>query len=328
MAVDVLMPFRNAAETLPASLASLAAQTIPFRLIAVDDGSTDHSASLVDAAFPRSIIPSRGRGLVAALNTGLDHAHAPLIARMDADDTMRPDRLEKQVAALAGHPDWDAVACRVAYHGDGDGFRRYVDWTNEQLSPEAITLNRFVESPLVHPSLCFRAELIGRFGPYRDGAFPEDYDLWLRWLEAGVVIGKVPEALLTWHDSVRRLSRTDDRYAVDAFYRLKAEYLARWLAAHNPHHPDIVVWGAGYRTRKRVRLLEEHGIRVKAYVDINPRRRGTSISGAPVLMPDALPEPSDAFVVPYVGNTGARALIAERLEARGYRHGRDFICAA
>ena len=69
----------------------------------------------------------------------------------------------------------------------------------------------------------FRRELVARHGGYRAGDFPEDYELWLRWLDAGVRMAKVPRPLLTWHDSTGRLSRTDARYDPEAFFRLKAE---------------------------------------------------------------------------------------------------------
>src|SRR5207247_9233486 len=128
----------------------------------------------------------------------------------------------------------------------------HVDWSNTLLSHQEISLARFVESPVVHPSVMFRRELIDRLGGYAEGQFPEDYELWLRWLEAGVRFEKLPEALLRWRDRDARLSRSDPRYDSEAFYRMKAIYLARWLAANNRHHPKIVVCGAGRLTRRRV----------------------------------------------------------------------------
>ena len=57
----------------------------------------------------------------------------------------------------------------------------------------------------------FRRELVERWGGYVDGDFPEDYDLWLRWLEAGVRMDKLPDTLLIWNDSATRLSRRGQR---------------------------------------------------------------------------------------------------------------------
>ena len=118
-------------------------------------------------------------------------------------------------------------------------------WTNGLLTHEEIALARFVESPLAHPSVMFRRSLVERWGGYAEGAFPEDYELWLRWLDAGVRMEKLADPLLIWNDSPTRLSRRDPRYAAEAFYRVKARYLARWLA---PQHAQGTVHGAvGYQ---------------------------------------------------------------------------------
>ena len=49
----------------------------------------------------------------------------------------------------------------------------------------------FVESPLAHPSVMFHRTVVERWGGY-DGEFPEDYELWLRWLEPGGRMGLLP----------------------------------------------------------------------------------------------------------------------------------------
>jgi hypothetical protein len=141
-------------------------------------------------------------------------------------------------------------------------------------------------------------------------------------------MAKVPETLVVWNDPPGRLSRTDSRYSPMAFYETKAEYLARWLARRNPRHPDIVLWGAGRESRRRAGCLVGHGIRITAYVDIDPRKIGQCIQGCPVIGPDQLPPPGEVFVVSYVGSRGAREAIRQSLVAKSYREGRDFILAA
>jgi hypothetical protein len=223
------------------------------------------------------------------------------------------------------------VGCQVEFGGDREthaGYALHVDWTNSLTTPEEIGLNRFVESPFAHPSVMFRRELLARHGGYRDGPFPEDYELWLRWLDAGVAMAKLPEKLLVWNDPPGRLSRTDARYSFQAFYETKAVYLARWLARYNPRHPNVVVWGAGRETRKRAEHLVRHGVRVTHYVDIDPRKIGQTIHGRPVLAEDQLPGPAEAFVVSYVGSRGAREDIRHRLTARGFREGAHFVMGA
>jgi hypothetical protein len=179
-----------------------------------------------------------------------------------------------------------------------------------------------------HPTVMFRRELVVRYGGYREGAFPEDYDLWLRWLEEGVAFEKVAECLLAWHDPAERLSRRDPRYAVDAFYEHKAQFLARWLERHNPFHPAVWIWGAGRVSRQRAEHLEHYGCRIEGYIDIDPRKIGQRIRGCPVVAPEDAPAAGTAFVVPYVGSRGARRLIEQQLRVQGFRRERDYICAA
>lgn len=329
------MPVRDAGGTVAAAVGSVLAQTEPnWELIAVDDGSADNSlARLRELAAGHArirVLAGPPRGLVAALTRGLESARGAFIARLDADDICLPERLARQRRHLESHPGVGLVACRVIFGGDrglAAGYARHVDWVNGLLSAEAIALARFVESPLAHPSVMFRRELVGRHGGYREGDFPEDYELWLRWLEAGVRMEKLPEALLVWNDGPRRLSRRDPRYSPEALHRVKAGYLARWLAVHNPHHPRVVMWGAGRVTRRRARSLLDAGIEANTYVDIDPRKTGGCLGGCPVIDPEALPAPGSCFVVSCVSSAGAREQIETRLAAAGYRPGRDYVLA-
>lgn len=330
------MPVRNAAGTLLRALDSLTGQVLPdWELIAIDDGSVDGTGSLLRlqaAADPRIRVLAPGRvGLVAALNAGLAAARAGLIARMDADDEMHFGRLDMQVAQLRAQPDLGLVGCLVEFGGDrraNAGYALHVEWLNALVTPDEIALNRFVESPLAHPSVIFRRELVAKHGGYAAGDFPEDYELWLRWLDAGVRMAKVPRALLTWHDTPARLSRTDPRYAPEAFYRLKAKWIARWLQREVDPKRAIFVWGAGRPTRLRAKHLRAHGVSIAGYVDIDPAKVGRTIEGVPVINPAGLPEPSTAFVLGYVGSRGARALIREALGRAGWGEGRDFLMCA
>jgi hypothetical protein len=250
---------------------------------------------------------------------------------MDADDVCRPERLARQRRHLDAHPAVGLVACRVAFESGGAGgagYARHVAWSNTLLSHEEISLARFVESPVAHPSVMFRRELPSRHGGYRDGDFPEDYELWLRWLDAGVRMEKLGEPLLTWRDSPRRLSRRDPRYRSDAFFAVKAGYLARWLAGANPCHPRVIVWGAGRVTRRRARALLSHGVDIAAWVDIDPAKVGRALDGRPVLAPRELPPAGECYVVSYVPAVGAREAIADALRRRGYRPGADYVMAA
>ncbi len=346
--VSVVLPVRNGAATLARALESVRAQTFTaWELVVVDDGSTDGTADLAAAVAraerrARVLRPAAaGAGIVAALNTGIAAARGRWIARLDADDAMHPERLAAQVARGDGGADGAGsavrgeqvglVSCLVEFGGDRAaqaGYALHVDWLNSLTTPEEIALNRFVEAPLAHPSVMFRRELAERLGGYRDGAFPEDYELWLRWLDAGVRMAKVPRVLTTWHDGPGRLSRTDPRYAPEAFFRLKAEWIARELARSGGGRP-VWVWGAGRPTRKRAAALAAHGLTIAGYIDVDAKKLGRlGGTGVPVIGPEALPPAGEITVLGYVAARGARALCRAALAARGYAEGRDFwLCA-
>lgn len=329
MKVSVVMPVYNAETTVLQALESLRAQSAQsLEIIVVNDGSTDGTLDILRQQPDIMLLDHSHRGIAPALNDGLAAARGDYIARMDADDLCHPERIEQQASFLDAFPEIGLVGCRVAFGGNREkqaGYAAHVDWINEQITPDQIALNRFIESPFAHPSILFRRELFEQYGAYRDGPFPEDYELWLRWMANGVKAGKVDQELITWNDPPDRLSRTDKRYSVDAFYRTKAEYLFRWLSTNNPHHPEVIVWGAGRVTRKRTAVLENCGLRITHYVDIKKRQLNC---GTPVILPNEIPDPETCFVLPMVGKRGAREQIRAFLKERGFMEGKNCIFAA
>jgi glycosyltransferase involved in cell wall biosynthesis len=326
--VSIVLPFRNAAATLASCLDSIAAQTLDdYEVLAIDDGSEDGSAEIVAARNDRRLCLLRpGRvGLVGALNAGIAAAGAPLLARMDADDLMHPERLACQCAFLDAHPEIALVGSQVALfpiERVTDGYREYVRWLNACVRADEIAAQIYVESPLAHPSVMLRRSALERVGPYADGPFPEDYELWLRLHHAGFLMAKIPQVLLSWREGENRTSRTDLRYSRTAFDTLRADYLAR-----DPRlHRGFVIWGAGREARRRVRLLEERGPAPLAWIDVDPKKIGGTVANKPVhpmaWLIDADPRP---LVLIYVTNHGARDAIAVALETWGYRPGDDYL---
>lgn len=329
--VTVVLPFYNAATTLADTLDSIQRQTLEaFILLAVDDGSSDNSAEIVRERMqydPRIQLLQPGRqGVVGAMNTALAHCTTSLVARMDADDLMDERRLALQLAYLQRHPEIALLGSRVEMFADeliADGLQQYIDWQNDCLTPRQIADNIYLELPIAHPSLMFRREAVISAGGYRDGDFPEDYELLLRMNRLGHHMEKLPETLLQWRDSGTRLTRTDSRYSREAFDRIRAEYLAEDPRLHDGR--PLVIWGAGRKSRRRADYLLEKGFRPHAWIDIDSRKIGNNIDGVAVVGYEWLNRQEKPFVLNYVNNHGARQQVAAALNTMGYQEGKDYL---
>ncbi|WP_437730982.1 glycosyltransferase [Sorangium sp. So ce1335] len=329
--VSVLLPYRQAEETIEEALESvLAEREVDLEVVAVDDGSTDAGPSRVARIAQRDsrVVPiaTGGVGIARALCRAVASARGELLARMDGDDISVGGRLARQTEALRRDPRLGVVGARVeafAAGPVGEGMLRYVDWLNSIITPEDHAREMFVESPLCHPSVMLRRSALEQVGGFREAPWAEDYDLWLRLDAAGVPMAKIPELGLRWRHREGRATFADPRYAIERFLEAKAHYLARKLGSARP----VAVWGAGKTGRRLARALARNGVPTAQFVDIDPRKIGRTAQGAPIVDPSRLERGRQTIVVA-VGARGARALIRGHLGARGFVEGSDYVCAS
>ncbi|WP_245591882.1 glycosyltransferase family 2 protein [Cystobacter fuscus] len=333
--VTVLLPARNAERTVARAVTSLLDGTLRnIQVLAVDDGSTDGTRGVLEALAARDarveVLDGGGHGLVAALNLALARAASPYVARMDADDESLPRRLEASVAALDADPRLGGVGTGVELFREDQpvspSMRDYAAWLNGLTSAERLHRERFVESPICHPSVCLRREAVVAAGGWAHGDFPEDYELWLRLIDRGHGMYNLPEVLFRWRDSAERLTRTDPRYAHKRFIWVKARYLAR---SREVAGRPLTVWGTGPGGLMLTRFLLAEGARVTRFIDVHPRKVGTRIHGIPVDRPESLgASPEDTHLIAAVGVRGIRDEIRATLGALGWIEGVHFTCAA
>ncbi len=333
---------------LPQCIESLEAQSLrDYEVIAVDDRSLDDTAVLLrrwaardDRVRVLELAPSSGGcppdgasqdGLLTALDLAVAAARAPLLARMDGDDIADALRLELQRDFLSARR--DLAGCGTAVElfplsEVGDGYRRYESWLNGLSDPEALRRDLLVECPVAHPTLMIRRSVLSGVGGYRDRGWPEDYDLVLRLHAAGMRIANLARPLLRWRVRPDRHSLTSARYSPEAFRRCKVHFLDQ---AFLPSGRPLVVWGAGKVGKPLARELLRQGRPVSAFVDLDARKIGQEIHGAPVLDPDGfevLLRSDDPYVLAAVGSPGARDEIREALDVLGRREIDDYrVCA-
>lgn len=332
-AVSVVLPCRDAEATLPECIASLEAQTLEaFEVVAVDDASSDGTRAILDAWAERDprvrVLEARGHGLVPALRAGTAAVRTGLIARMDADDIAHPARLREQVDFMAAHRDLAACGTGIEYFPRErmrSGLERYEGWINSLRAPEEIHRDLLVECPIAHPTLAIRRSVLTGLGGYRDEGWPEDYDLLIRLHLAGMRCANLPSVLLRWRVSDGRLSGNAPQYDASAFRRCRVHFLR---AGFLPHDRPIVVWGAGKVGKALARELIRQEVRPAAFIDLDPRKIGQEIHGAPVLGPAELDRVPDAYFLVAVGTPGARREIREALAAASRREIDDYRAVA
>lgn len=327
--ISVILPFFNAEKTLERSIKSIKLQSFTdFECILINNNSTDNSKEIakkfVETDKRFKLISEKKQGVMFASNAGWKESKGLYIARMDADDYSHPDRLELQNEFLDLNPDYGVIASLVKHVSHSEftgGMERFVEWSNSIVTYKEILNNRFIELPIVNPTAMWRREVATKHGMYLSGSFPEDYEMWLRWLDNGVKICKLDKVLLNWHDSDQRLTRTEPIYSDNSFYKIKTKYLAKWLKKHNPFHPKVAVWGASKISRRRARLLESHGIEICCYIDT---KKGRQLDHE-IYYYKEIPSPEDIFVLTYIKQVEAREEIREFLPQKGFVEGKNFL---
>lgn len=182
--VSVVIPAYNAAATIAATIASVQAQThSQWEIIAVDDGSTDETATVLQglAAADGRIRVARqaNQGQAIARNTGMALAQGEYVAWLDADDCWVPDKLARQVAALAAHPEAAAAYSWTDYVSETGAFLHQGSY----LAPatrvlETLLVVNFIENG---SNLMARRSAIATVGEFDPTLVPsEDWDYWLR----------------------------------------------------------------------------------------------------------------------------------------------------
>jgi hypothetical protein len=274
------------------------------------------------------VVAQEAGGIVAALERARAAARGRWLARMDHDDVSEPARLGRQRALLEADPTLAACGTYVRcfpHSAVREGARRYEAWMNGAHEPDDVEREMFVECPLAHPTFFMSADAVARVGGYRDRGWPEDYDLLLRLWSAGGRLAKVPEVLLRWREGERRLHRTSATYSPEAFVRCKVHHLGRTLLSEGR---GAVVWGAGPVGKAFARALAATGTRVRAFVEVDPRKIGQEIHGAPVLDTAAGLGLGGVLHVAAVGQPGARSRLRGILAGAGLVELVDFVAVA
>jgi cellulose synthase/poly-beta-1,6-N-acetylglucosamine synthase-like glycosyltransferase len=276
--VSVILSVHNGAADLPKAVDTILAQTFSdFELIAINDGSTDETASILNSIRdPRvRVFHQDNMGFPGALNRGIALARGRYIARQDHDDWARPTRLEKQVAFLEADPDCALVGTRAEiWVGDQKTERAHDHPTDNA----ALQFELLFGNPFVHSSMLLRKSALDAVGPYTTDPArqpPEDYELWSR-IARRYKVANLPERLTIYREVPRSLSRAGPNPFQEKLVLISSENLAHATGNMVPdqRHRDIsaMTHHAYWMMSRRpdidgmCRAIEEAGARIRADV--------------------------------------------------------------
>lgn len=175
-----------------------------WELIICDDGSSDNTQEILQDIHKmdsriRIVGYKNNCGLAYALNQCIQVSKGEYIARQDADDISKPDRLMKQVKYLNENKNVSIVGC-IADVFDDSGI-----W-GEFLIPENPTVNDFLwNCPFLHPTVLMRADDLKKVDCYRiskETMRCEDYDLFMRMYANSMVGHNIQEKLFQYNIEV------------------------------------------------------------------------------------------------------------------------------
>lgn len=182
MSITIAIPFFNAENYLKDAIQSVFAQTHQdWELILLDDGSTDSSLEIarsIDDPRVRVISDGKNKRLASRLNEVTKIANYDFIARMDADDIMSPQRLEKQLNILNNYSHIDLVTCGN-YSLSNSGEVKGVRWHKST----SISLNDLLNkkgSGVLHAAILARKQWYMRNHYNESLKTAQDYELWVR----------------------------------------------------------------------------------------------------------------------------------------------------
>lgn len=174
----------------------------PDEVVVVFDGPLNDSLYTVLNEFKKgredvvNYYPQEvNRGLGEALRIGSELCTGDLILRMDSDDISAPERFEKQIAYMEGHPEIDVVGADIAEF-DKNPFTEKMRFRVCPASHDDILRMCKKRNPMNHVTTCIKKSSLMKAGGYHTLLLLEDYLLWINMISAGCILANINEPLV------------------------------------------------------------------------------------------------------------------------------------
>ena len=259
--ISIIMPFKNCEEFLKETLNSIINQTYTsWELIAVNDHSEDNGIELIQADFQDKriqILNNKGKGIIKALQLGLENTKGIYVTRMDADDIMKPSKLKELKEAIDTSKEASVAVGLVHYFKSdgseiGNGYLKYQDWINNLAIKKASFKEIYKECSIPSPSWMMKMEVFKKIGGFNPEIYPEDYELAFRMYQHKLKVVSTKKVVHLWRDYELRTSRTDENYKDNRFLTLKVN---SFLKLDYIPSKKMVLLGAGKKGKTIAKLL-------------------------------------------------------------------------
>jgi glycosyltransferase involved in cell wall biosynthesis len=198
--VDILTANYNNGKYLYPFFESIINSTIhPNQLIFVDDGSNDDSLEIAESfakkwKFIKIIVLKHNVGFANALNEGIIYIKSKYTIRIDPDDYISSERIEKQLCYMISNPDVDILGSNIQYF-DSDNMKKLFI-SNVPLSEKMIIRNfKNGSCGVIHGSTIIRSELLKKFNYDQNNVPAEDFEIFSKMIKNSAVIRNIPSVL-------------------------------------------------------------------------------------------------------------------------------------
>lgn len=226
--ICVLIPHYNGLEELYASIKSIA-EEIPVDVLVVDDGSViapdeTHLKSLYRLGKLDLIVLPENKGIEVALNTGLlkiTSQNYKYIGRLDCGDINHFNKYKKQLAYFKQNPDVKLLGTWVRIL---DNSKKYLYDVKHPVMFKNIKRKMKLNSTFIHPTVVFKAEIIGEIGLYpTDYPAAEDYAFFFKIIEH-YKAENLPEVLLDYINDPNSISATKRKVQVKSRIKIQLKH--------------------------------------------------------------------------------------------------------
>ena len=265
--VSIIVPCYNSEKFIVDSISSLVSQTYPnFEIIVFDDASVDLSLIILEENFghipfvriynrTNNRSPGFNQGVASTLNDLIELASGEYIMRHDADDISHPHRISLLPDSLLKNK---ADAC-FSYINLIPGHSRTL---SSPISHESISSSLFFDCSLFHPSVLYKTSSLFKISPrpYSEKfvGFPEDYDLWFKFLAFGFKLYTHPEPLYSYRLHDGQVTYTRKRQLIDNSLALQLRNTYSLLSI-DTNVPFLFAFGSSIkRLKPKTKFIIQH----------------------------------------------------------------------